>query len=96
ENKKPNAPPGPSGAELGARPRLRPEELLPELQRERLAQDKAAALDRKARELAGERRANALPFFSEKIQCQGCSLWGAFYDRIPHALRCGFDSVIFL
>ncbi|CAJ1341830.1 unnamed protein product [Effrenium voratum] len=59
-------------------------ELLPELQRERLAQDKAAALDRKARELAGERRANALPFFSEKIQCQGCSLWGAFYDRIPH------------
>eukprot|EP00439_Symbiodinium_sp_Y106_P012760 s3673_g1.t2 len=48
----------------------------------RNSQEEAA--ERAAAEARAVRAASALPFFSEKIQCQGCSNWGVRYDRIPH------------
>ncbi|CAK9087492.1 unnamed protein product [Durusdinium trenchii] len=53
-------------------------------QRERLAQDRAAAAERVEKEVKAAKASSALPFYSEKIHCQGCGTWGARYDRIPH------------
>ncbi|OLP88738.1 hypothetical protein AK812_SmicGene29867 [Symbiodinium microadriaticum] len=59
--------------------------LLPAEMRERRRQLEEEAAERAAAEARAVRAASALPFFSEKIQCQGCSNWGVRYDRIPHA-----------
>eukprot|EP00434_Breviolum_minutum_P029078 symbB.v1.2.025719.t2/scaffold2509.1/size77380/6 len=44
----------------------------------------ADAAERAAKEAKSAKAASSFPFFSEKIQCQGCSKWGVRYDRIPH------------